>query len=97
MKVGVPKELKDNEYRVAITPAGVRELVVNGQNIGSPGIEDVFTFSLPDDIAARVIDMTRDDVRWLNEDRGLTTVTGARDGHRITVVLENAVAMDAAN
>jgi uridine phosphorylase len=26
-----------------------------------------------------------DDVRWLNEDRGLTTVTGARDGHRITV------------
>ena len=30
MKVGVPRELKDNEYRVAITPAGVRELVVNG-------------------------------------------------------------------
>jgi cytoskeleton protein RodZ len=29
--------------------AGV-ELIVNGQNIGSPGIEDVFTFSLPDDI-----------------------------------------------
>lgn len=29
--------------------AGV-ELVVNGQNIGSPGIEDVFTFTLPDDI-----------------------------------------------
>jgi uridine phosphorylase len=26
-----------------------------------------------------------EDVRWLNEDRGLTTVTGARDGHRITV------------
>ena len=28
MRVGVPKEIKDNEYRVAITPAGVRELVV---------------------------------------------------------------------
>ncbi len=27
MKVGVPRELKDHEYRVAITPAGVRELV----------------------------------------------------------------------
>ena len=26
-----------------------------------------------------------DDVRWLNEDRGLTTVTGTRDGHRNTV------------
>jgi alanine dehydrogenase len=33
VKVGVPKELKDNEYRVAITPAGVRELVVNGHEV----------------------------------------------------------------
>jgi alanine dehydrogenase len=33
MKVGVPKELKDNEYRVAITPAGVRELVVGGHTV----------------------------------------------------------------
>lgn len=33
MKVGVPKELKDHEYRVAITPAGVRELVVHGHSV----------------------------------------------------------------
>jgi alanine dehydrogenase len=33
MKVGVPRELKDNEFRVAITPAGVRELVVNGHEV----------------------------------------------------------------
>ncbi|MFN2389689.1 MAG: alanine dehydrogenase [Actinomycetota bacterium] len=33
MKVGVPRELKDNEYRVAITPAGVRELVVHGHDV----------------------------------------------------------------
>ncbi|MFN2595069.1 MAG: alanine dehydrogenase [Actinomycetota bacterium] len=33
MKVGVPRELKDNEYRVAITPAGVRELVVSGHRV----------------------------------------------------------------
>lgn len=33
MKVGIPKELKDNEYRVAITPAGVRELVVHGHQV----------------------------------------------------------------
>ena len=33
MKVGVPRELKDNEYRVAITPAGVRELVVHGHTV----------------------------------------------------------------
>jgi len=33
MKVGIPRELKDNEYRVAITPAGVRELVINGHEV----------------------------------------------------------------
>ena len=33
MRVGIPRELKDNEYRVAITPAGVRELVVSGHDV----------------------------------------------------------------
>lgn len=33
MRVGVPSEVKDNEYRVAITPAGVRELVVLGHTV----------------------------------------------------------------
>jgi alanine dehydrogenase len=33
MRVGIPKELKDNEYRVAITPAGVRELRVCGHDV----------------------------------------------------------------
>jgi alanine dehydrogenase len=33
MKVGVPREVKDNEYRVAITPAGVRELVIHGHEV----------------------------------------------------------------
>ncbi len=33
MRVGIPRELKDNEYRVAITPAGVRELVVSGHSV----------------------------------------------------------------
>jgi alanine dehydrogenase len=33
VKVGIPRELKDNEYRVAITPAGVRELVVHGHEV----------------------------------------------------------------
>ena len=27
MKIGVPKEVKNHEYRVAITPIGVHELV----------------------------------------------------------------------
>jgi alanine dehydrogenase len=33
MKVGIPRELKDNEYRVAITPAGVHELVRCGHEV----------------------------------------------------------------
>ena len=33
MKVGIPREVKNNEYRVAITPAGVNELVRNGHDV----------------------------------------------------------------
>ena len=33
MKVGVPKEVKNHEYRVACTPAGVHELVRNGHEV----------------------------------------------------------------
>src|ERR1700691_3704409 len=33
MKVGIPKEIKNHEYRVAITPAGVHELVRSGHEV----------------------------------------------------------------
>ncbi len=33
MKVGVPKEVKNHEYRVAITPIGVHELTVHGHEV----------------------------------------------------------------
>ncbi|MCO5996403.1 alanine dehydrogenase [Actinoallomurus rhizosphaericola] len=33
MKVGVPREIKNHEYRVAITPAGVHELVRHGHDV----------------------------------------------------------------
>ena len=33
MKVGVPTEIKEDEYRVAITPAGVRELTEHGHEV----------------------------------------------------------------
>jgi alanine dehydrogenase len=33
MKVGVPTEIKTDEYRVAITPAGVRELTTRGHEV----------------------------------------------------------------
>jgi alanine dehydrogenase len=33
VRVGIPKEIKPDEYRVAITPAGVREMVEHGHEV----------------------------------------------------------------
>ena len=33
MKIGLPKEIKDNEYRVGLTPAGVHALVAAGHTV----------------------------------------------------------------
>ncbi len=33
MRIGVPKEIKDHEYRVGLTPAAVRELVSRGHEV----------------------------------------------------------------
>ena len=33
MKVGVPRETKNHEYRVGLTPASVRELVAHGHEV----------------------------------------------------------------
>ena len=33
MVIGVPTEIKQDEYRVALTPAGARELVARGHEV----------------------------------------------------------------
>ncbi|MGZ5400064.1 MAG: alanine dehydrogenase, partial [Nocardioides sp.] len=33
MKIGVPKEVKNHEYRVALTPVGVHELTQHGHDV----------------------------------------------------------------
>ena len=33
MLIGVPKEIKNHEYRIGLTPAGVRELEANGHQV----------------------------------------------------------------
>ncbi|RXZ42771.1 alanine dehydrogenase [Crenobacter cavernae] len=33
MRIGVPKEVKNHEYRVGLTPSGVRELVAHGHKV----------------------------------------------------------------
>ncbi|MEE9357929.1 MAG: hypothetical protein V3U62_06435 [Sedimenticolaceae bacterium] len=33
MLIGIPKEIKNNEYRVGMIPASVRELIANGHQV----------------------------------------------------------------
>ncbi|TXH64674.1 MAG: alanine dehydrogenase, partial [Lysobacteraceae bacterium] len=33
MLIGVPKEIKNHEYRIGLTPAGARELVSHGHRV----------------------------------------------------------------
>jgi alanine dehydrogenase len=69
VKVGIPREVKNHEYRVAITPAGVHELVRNGHEVyvekeagvGSSIMDDDFT------AAGATILGTADDV-WATAD-----------------------------
>lgn len=58
MKIGIPREVKNHEYRVACTPAGVRELVARGHEVyieagagvGSAFEDDAYTL-----VGARVL------------------------------------------
>ena len=46
MKIGIPKEIKNNEFRVSITPNGVKELVSNGHEVfiqKNAGLNSSFT------------------------------------------------------
>jgi alanine dehydrogenase len=63
VRVGIPREVKDNEYRVAITPAGVHELTWLGQSVlierdagsGSSITDDEFVAA-----GARILDSAAD-------------------------------------
>jgi alanine dehydrogenase len=64
VRVGVPKEVKNHEYRVAITPAGVHELVRNGHEVFIQADAGVGS-SIPDEdfvTAGAAILPTADDV-----------------------------------
>ena len=59
MIVGLPKEVKDNEYRVGLTPAGVRALKDAGHDVvveKSAGEGSGFEDSLYQRAGARIID-----------------------------------------
>ncbi|MBL4836717.1 MAG: alanine dehydrogenase [Kordiimonadaceae bacterium] len=59
MLVGVPKEIKNREYRVGFTPGSVRELIVNGHDVivqHNAGFEIGFTNEMYVNVGAKVID-----------------------------------------
>ncbi|HEY1485536.1 MAG TPA: alanine dehydrogenase, partial [Micromonosporaceae bacterium] len=69
MRIGVPAEVKNNEYRVAITPAGVHELVTQGHEVVIEREAGVGS-SIPDadfEAAGAVMLPTADDV-WGSAD-----------------------------
>ena len=69
MIIGLPKEIKDNEYRVGLTPAGVRALKDGGHEIrveASAGAGSGFEDSLYERAGARII-ASADDV-WASAD-----------------------------
>ena len=69
MKVGIPREVKNNEFRVAITPAGVHELTQHGHQVVIEAEAGVGS-SIPDtafvDAGAQILP-TADDV-WGSAD-----------------------------
>ncbi len=68
MRIGVAKEIKPQEYRVALTPAGARELVQRGHEVvveASAGVGSAF----PDDAYERAgATITSVDDVWANAD-----------------------------
>ncbi|WP_282782911.1 MULTISPECIES: alanine dehydrogenase [unclassified Nocardia] len=69
MQIGIPREVKNHEYRVACTPAGVHELVTRGHEVfieAGAGAGSAFADDAYAAVGARVLD-TADEV-WERAD-----------------------------
>ncbi len=63
MIIGIPKEIKNNENRVAMTPAGVKSLVDCGHEVlvqTTAGVNSGFADSLYEDVGARILPSIED-------------------------------------
>src|SRR5918997_699710 len=57
MRIGVAKEIKPDEYRVALTPAGARELIQHGQEVTvetGAGVGSAFPDGAYEAVGARI-------------------------------------------
>ena len=60
MKIGVPRETKDNEYRVGMTPDGARQLVTDGHEVlveRGAGVGSGFADAAYSQAGARLVDV----------------------------------------
>ncbi|HEV8249437.1 MAG TPA: hypothetical protein VGQ15_05655, partial [Gaiellaceae bacterium] len=67
MRIGVAKEIKSDEYRVALTPAGALELVGRGHEVlieESAGAGSAFSDAAYEAVGARIGDI---DEVWASE------------------------------
>lgn len=63
MKVGIPKEIKNNESRVGMTPAGVAELVKHGHEVyvqHTAGENSGFSDKMYEDVGAQILPTIED-------------------------------------
>ncbi len=63
MIIGVPKEIKNNEYRVAITPDGVKELCARGNRVyieNNAGLGSGFSNAEYEDMGAEILYSPKD-------------------------------------
>lgn len=69
MKIGIPKEIKNNENRVGMTPAGVSELVKHGHEVyvqATAGLGSGFTDEMYIGVGANILP-TIEDVYRISE------------------------------
>lgn len=63
MRIGIPKEIKNNENRVGMTPAGVSELVKHGHEVyvqHTAGENSGFTDKMYEDAGAQILPTIED-------------------------------------
>ena len=59
MLIGVPKEIKDNEYRVGMVPPNIREVIHHGQKVivqSGAGAEIGFDDAAYEKVGAEIVD-----------------------------------------
>ena len=68
MRIGVPKEIKNNENRIACTPAGAVQLIANGHEVfveTNAGVGSGFTNEMYIEAGAKIVDTAKE--AWTQE------------------------------